>query len=358
VKLTVQVKLLPTAGQAVALLKTLERANEAANAISAIGWEAQTFKQFALHKLAYHPIRSDFDLSAQVVVRLIAKVADAYKLDTKRPRRFRSDGSIAFDERILRYKRDAVSIWTLDGRQTIPFVIGEHHRDLLAHQRGESDLVTRDGEWYLYATVDVQEPPTGEPMEWLGVDLGIINIAVSSDGTVYSGEAINAVRSRHAHLRAKIQKKGTRSARRLLKKRRRKEARFAAWVNHGISKEIVRVAQGTGRGIALEDLKGIRSRTTVRQSQRRTFSSWSFFQLRSFITYKAQRSGVAVVLVDPRNTSRTCPACGCIDKANRRSQSSFHCIGCGFAGPADLIAAGNIASRAGVMRPNGSCLTA
>ncbi|MER3403220.1 MAG: transposase, partial [Armatimonadota bacterium] len=74
-------------------------------------------------------------------------------------------------------------------------------------------------------------------------------------------------------------------------------------------------------------------------------------QLRSFIEYKARLAGVPVVIVGPRNTSRTCPACGHVAKANRPTQAQFRCVECGFAGPADTIAARNIASRAVVMRP-------
>ncbi|MER3402668.1 MAG: transposase, partial [Armatimonadota bacterium] len=73
-------------------------------------------------------------------------------------------------------------------------------------------------------------------------------------------------------------------------------------------------------------------------------------QLRSFIEYKARLAGVPVVIVDPRNTSRTCPACGHVAKANRPTQAEFRCVECGFAGPADAIAAENI-RRAVVMRP-------
>jgi putative transposase len=80
--------------------------------------------------------------------------------------------------------------------------------------------------------------------------------------------------------------------------------------------------------------------------------SWSFYQLKSFIAYKAQRAGVPLFEVDPRNTSRTCPACGCVDKRNRKTQSSFLCIVCGFAGLADYIASVNIGRRAQVNAPN------
>jgi IS605 OrfB family transposase len=106
-------------------------------------------------------------------------------------------------------------------------------------------------------------------------------------------------------------------------------------VNHRISKQLVAKAKDTGRGIALEELGGIRDRVTVRKSQRATLYSWSFAQQRAFIEYKARLVGVAVVVVDPRNiiplwgTSRTCPSCGCVDK-NRPSQSRFSCVTCGF----------------------------
>jgi IS605 OrfB family transposase len=129
-------------------------------------------------------------------------------------------------------------------------------------------------------------------------------------------------------------------------------------VNHRISKHLVAKAQDTRRGIALEDLKGIRGRVTVRRRQRATLHSWSFYQLAAFVAYKAAIAGVMILQVDPRNTSRTCPACGFVDKRNRVSQSAFSCVSCGFAGVADHIAAVNIGRRAAVSQPNVSGLCA
>src|SRR5690606_15808845 len=108
-------------------------------------------------------------------------------------------------------------------------------------------LLVRDGQWFLYATVTVEEPPQREPTEFLGVDLGVVNIATDSDGTIYSGAQVNGLRRRHRRLRKRLQANGSKSAKRLLKKRRRKEHRFATDVNHTISKRIVAVAEGTGR---------------------------------------------------------------------------------------------------------------
>jgi putative transposase len=188
------------------------------------------------------------------------------------------------------------------------------------------------------------------------VDMGIVNIATSSDGRRAAGARLNRYRKRQQRLRARLQAKKTSSARRLLKKRRRKEARFAADVNHRISKRIVAEAQRTGRGIAVEQLGGIRARVRLRKPQRAAVHTWAFAQLGGFLGYKAKAAGVAFVEVDPAYTSQTCSACGWVDKSNRRSQAEFECGRCGFVGHADHNAAINIAARGverwgEVMRP-------
>jgi IS605 OrfB family transposase len=141
-------------------------------------------------------------------------------------------------------------------------------------------------------------------VDFLGVDLGIKNIATDSDGKNDSASHLNSLRYRNLKLRQRLQKKGTKSAKRLLKKRRRKEHRFATDVHHQISKRIIERAKGTGRGLAMEDLTGIRERVTVRKSQRRSHHSWAFYQLRQFVTYKARLAGVKLVFVDPQYTSK------------------------------------------------------
>ncbi len=349
-KLTAQIQLLPTPPQAAALRQTLQQANAACQWVSHIAWEQHTFRQYDLHHRCYRDIRERFGLSAQLAVRVIAKVAQAYQLDRKRQRTFKASGAMAYDDRILSWclAGRTVSIWTVQGRIRIPFACGTPQQKLLQARQGESDLLLRKDTFFLAATVEVAEPPPMVAEGALGVDLGVVNIAVDSDGQIHPGSHINHVRHRHRRLRAKLQAKGTRSAKRKLKRLSGKERRFARDTNHCISKKLVAKAKDTNRAIALEDLSGIRKRITVRRSQRATFHSWAFYQLRAFVTYKAKRAGVPVFLVDPRNTSRTCPVCGHIDKANRPSQSKFSCMVCGFAGLADHIAAVNIGRRAAV----------
>lgn len=353
--LTAKVKLTPTYAQAESLKRTLQTANSACNFISEIAWQEQLFNKFALQKRVYYEVKAAFDLTAQLAILCNAKVADAYKLDKKVKREFQPLGSIAFDSRILSWKLDKneISIWTVDGRQKMNFFAHDRAKELLRGERKESDLCLIDGEFYLFTSCEVDEPTPKDVDDFLGVDLGIKNIASDSDGKQYSGGKVTALRKRHNRLRAKLQAKQTRSSRKLLAKRRRKEGRFAKDVNHCIAKTLVQCAKDTARGIALEDLTGIRERVkTVRKAQRNELGSWAFFDLRMKIAYKAKLHGVHVLFVDPRNTSRTCSACGCIDKANRKSQASFLCVACGHSANADYNAALNIRSRAIVNWPN------
>jgi putative transposase len=344
-------KLAPTGEQITMLDATMRACNRAAE----VAFAHRTANKIALQKVVYADLRAEFGLSAQMTIRSIAKACEAYKRDKKIRPTFRPDGAVQYDQRMLTWKgRDAVSILTLTGRIIVPVVYqGRWTQVPGTVVRGQADLIVRDGKWYLAVVIQVPEPPGGdEPDGWLGVDLGVVNLAVDSDGAAYSGKAVRAVRRRNLDLRRRLQAKGTKSAKRLLKRRRRKESRYARDVHHCISKKLVGTAKGASRGIKLEDLSGIRSRMTVKKAQRSDLHSWAFHQLRQFVSYKAAVAGVPVALVDPRNTSRECHECGNVDKRNRRTRDDFLCLRCGHAGPADHNAARNIARRAAVMQPN------
>lgn len=353
-KLVAQLKLQPTREQSCALEQTLAQANAACDRISEIAWEQRIFGKFALQKLCYREVKVGFGLSAQMVVRCLAKVGDAYRQDKWSKRRFKPRGSIAYDDRILSWNlnESSVSIWTTAGRERIPFVAGERQMKLLKTRVGETNFVYRRGNFYLLAVCEVEEPEPFVAEGVIGVDFGVKNIATDSDGTIRSSRKVNSVRYRHRRLRTKLQKKHTRSAKRRLKRLSGKESRFATNTNHVISKELVELAERTKRAIALEDLTGVRSRVRAKRQQRAQLSSWSFSQLRSFVEYKSKRAGVSVFFVDPRNTSRECPECGHISKSNRPSQAVFECVECGYAAHADSTAAVNISRRAAVMLPN------
>ena len=348
-KLVANLKLTPTPAQHAALVDTLTVSNRACTWLAKEAWDSTTFGQFALHKLAYARCRAQFGLAAQMTVRCIAKVADAYKLDRKTRRRFRRYAAQPYDDRIFRLCSDtALSLWTTQGRMTIPYQCGARQRALLAYRKGEVDLMYIKGTFYLAVVCDVLEPETIGIERVLGVDLGIVNLAVDSDGTVYTGETIEQKRQRYQARREGLQRHRTRSARRRLRQLAGKQARFQQNTNHTIAKRLVEAAQRSCAGIGLEDLSGIRDRVKARRQQRPRHTNWGFFQLRQYVTYKAALAGVPVILVDPRHTSQECNHCGHIAKANRPTQNRFSCHRCGYTTRADFNAAQNIKHRAAV----------
>lgn len=357
-KLTAVVRLQPSVDQYRLLLETLERANAACAFISDAAWEVRQFGRVPVHRLTYQAVREQFGLTAQMAVRCIGKVVDAYKLDKKTKRTFHRHGAVPYDDRILGWKvaDRRVSIWTLAGREVIPFSCSDHHLQLLQHQRGESDLVYRGGKFYLYTTCDVEADTPIDIEGYLGVDMGVKNIAADSDGTIHSASKLLNVRHRYRRIQKKLQKKGTKSAKRLLKKRRLRESRFSKDVNHCISKQIVKKAKDTGRGVALEDLTHIRTRVTVRKPRRDDLHSWAFGDLRFKIAYKAERAGIPLVAVDARCTSQQCSCCGHTSRSNRPNQSTFKCTSCGFVAHADVNAAVNISRRADFSPPHAVCV--
>lgn len=340
-KLTLKIKLLPTDEQANLLLETMKEANTVCNTISDVAWEKKIYNNFKLHHEVYHNYKATFKLSSQILVRCIAKVADAYKIDKKTKRQFRPLGSIGYDSRIMTYKpNDIVSLWVIGGRIKIPFVC--HNRNYIPYIKGEADLVYKKGKFYLFQTVDVPEEDVRDIEEFIGVDFGQTDIAVLSDGTNYNSDQLKKVRKKYSKVRASVQSKGTKNSKRLLKRLSGKERRFVSINNHTISKQIVAKAKTEHKGIAIEDLTGIRKTAKPKSKAHKTeLNRWSFYQLRQFLTYKALLNGIKIIAVPPAYTSQTCNKCLHIGIRNGKH---FKCENCGNVTDADHNAALNIAA--------------
>ena len=352
-KLTLQLKLVPTPEQHTALWDTMRAFNAAASYAARVGFTAHVFTQQSIHRRCYRELRDRFGLSAQMAVRAIGKAVEVFKRDKRQCPVFRETGAMTYDDRLLGWKGPAhVSLLTLQGRQLVAMIYGEYQAGYLKRLKGQVDLVYRDGAFYLYATIEVPEDTPIQPTRLLGVDLGITNLATDSDGNTYTGEPIERVRQRSHTARQTYQSTGTKSAKRRLKQMAGTQARFQRWVNHTLAKRLVQYAKDTQAALVLEELTGIRDRMTVRKGQRAKQYNWSFRQLREFLVYKARQAGVVLVFVDPRNTSRSCYHCGFVSKQNRRSQAEFSCLRCGHAAHADHNAARNLATRGAVTHPD------
>ena len=338
-----KIKLITDDFQHRALLSTMQEFNVICNEFSEQAFKNKEFRKNQLQKIVYHYSRAIHkDFSSQLTIRAIDCVCCSYaiKKNPKYPNKFKKTSSVVYDDRVIKYKVDFVNIWTTYGRLIIPYTCW--NKELFKYRKGQTDLKYDNGKWFLLVTVDIPDENLYTPKGCIGIDLGIKQIATSSDGNSYSGTIIEKKRKQYASHRQRLQKRGTRSAKRRIKTIGGKESRFRKDINHQISKKLVEKAKGTNCALVLEELKGINSSTTVRKSQRNERMSWSFNQLRTFIEYKSKENGVPVIIVPSPYTSQTCSACKHCEKKNRKNQSEFICLSCGFATNADYNASLNI----------------
>jgi IS605 OrfB family transposase len=327
-----------------------------------------------IQTLVYHDVRERFGLSANLTVRAINRVAANRKTarKDKRPVKAFAPTSVDYDARIFSFREKdwTVSLTMLAGRHRFGLLIGDYQRELLTGSKPTSATLCKraDGFYHIHIQVKSDPPPQQEVPDVLGVDLGRTDIAVTSEGEQFCGQQLKKIRDHHTKTRASIQRrasKGTRSSRRrcrqLLKRLSGKERRFQAWINHTISSRLTKQAISRGQAIALEDLTGIRERTNQMprsKTERRRSNSWSFYQLRQFLTYKCLGLGVKLILVNPAYTSQACHRCGHIHPVrgeSYRQGKTFACGHCGWVGDADLNGAKNIQTLgATVNRPEGS----
>ena len=346
------------------LKKTMNVSNQVFNEVAIYGFDNQTHSKIKIHHATYYPIREKYPGLPCAILQGTRDVAcealKGVKLKTLPINKQYS--SIRYNKRVCNVKliEEKVSIASINGRIKTTFKIPLYYEKYIEWELRTSTLryKKQHDTFYLHVTIRKQSPETtGDKV--LGIDRGIVNIAVCSNNKFFNSGQVKNTRAKYAHLRAELQEKGTHSAKRLLKKISGKEKRFVTDVNHCISKEIVSMPYDV---FAIEDLTSIRVHSRNKGKQFTTkLNNWSFYQLQQFIEYKAEAEGKSVVTIDPRYTSQKCSKCGHIYKGNRKGHS-FKCVKCGFCLHSDLNASINIASiaicnsgRACVNRPNVSC---
>ncbi len=238
-----------------------------------------------------------------------------------------------------------MTLATIEKRQEIAIRVPEYHKDKISWKVCSADLCQdKNKRLFLHVVVEKEAAIFKENGKAIGVDLGIARPAVTSNNQFLGSCTWKEVNKRNFEFRKKLQAKGTKSAKRHLKKLSGKENRFRTNCDHILARDIVSIAD-QGTVIVLEDLTHIRSRTKGKREFNRRMHSWSFSRLASFISYKAQMKGALVTYIDPRHTSQECSQCGYKDRKNRKTQSWFSCKKCFFEMNADLNAAKNIRAR-------------
>lgn len=325
-----------------------------------MGW-ATTTDAAELQTLTYDRIRAQTGLKSQHTLLAIHQAASALKSATEREKRglvtskpIFTSPTITYDSRTLTLRDDgSVTLTTLEDRVCCHLALpdeqdGYQYRYLNNDEwrLTESTLTIRDGKFYLHLGFRryTDTDRSHENGTVLGIDLGIENLAVTSTGRFFSGREPNHKRRQFERRRSKLQKVGTRSAKRTLRRISHRERRYAKDLFHCISAEIVSEAsERSCTHLVFEELDGIRTR----RRDASAFHVWAFDEIITFVEYRAEEKGIADVTVHPSNTSQAWSrqGCGSVSTDNQLSRHRFHCKNCGYQVNAEYNAAKNIALK-------------
>jgi IS605 OrfB family transposase len=331
------------------ILPTLIAYTKAFNFVCEKGFSIKEKNGVNLHKLCYQETREY--LPSQLACSARMKATEALRGIFAKPKKYVSCPksklcSARYDKNSYTLFLDSkkVSILTVSGRKRYDLIIPEYYQNLFRSWKSASaDLCVSKGSVYLHIVFERDITDTQPNGTLIGIDRGINNIAVVSNNKFFGGGKVKNTVNRYRRLRKLLQKKGTKSAKRHLRRLRHQERRFRADINHQVSKQIIN-SLNPGDTIVLEDLTGIRNKR-LRKEQRTMINGWSFYQLEQFLVYKAAEKGIGVEYIDARYTSQRCSKCGHICRSNRK-QHSFECKECGFSLNADLNASRNIVVKA------------
>ncbi len=249
-----------------------------------------------------------------------------------------------------------LSVNTLQGRVLAAYDVPECFADYFtdsAWSFGTAKLVSLNGEWYFHIPMSKAagaEFNSTAPSHVVGIDRGLRFLAVTYDENgrtfFFDGKAIMEKRAAFQHVRDELQAKGTKSAKRALKRISGRENRWMSDVNHQLSKTLVD-RYGANTLFVIEDLAGVgfsgETLSSRNSRQRKDLRSWTFYQLKQYLTYKAHAAGSDVLKVDAHYTSQRCPKCGRILKENRHHDThEYVCDCCGYRSNDDRIGAMNI----------------
>ena len=342
-----KLKLNPSPEQKQVLMETLQQYKVCVQHCLSVGFQQKLTSGSKLHAETYFPLRKQSTLPSQLVCSARTKAIESLKsIKTKTKGKWNIKEPVArrfpcirFDRNSCSYTGTGIKFSTTQGRIEVPLI---HYPFVDGDWKSlkptcELQYKASKDDWYLIAMFEVTPQPSSFGNKALGIDRGIKNIAVFSNNQFVDSKHLRKVKGKYSHLRHKLAKKGTKSAKRLLKKISGKEHRFVKDANHCISKMIVNLPYDV---FVLEQLS-IRPKKRLGKSFNKRLMGWSWKQLEQFLTYKAELAGKKVEHIDARYTSQKCSVCSHV-KRSQREGLSFCCSKCNFKLHSDLNAARNI----------------
>lgn len=312
-------------------------------------YENGTYNKNKIHKAVYHQFVEKYPKVKVALQQSIRDVASACckreKLKGKPP--VKKSLTLSLSKHAFTLRGKQLTLIGIEKRHKEILHVPEYYLEIYQTWNQRSASISYDKkkkQFWLHITFKslekIKQISNIKNEKVLGIDRGIYNPIVTSDGSfVGCGKDMRRIKNNYQYLKRQLQKKGTRSAKRKLRKISGKEKRFVSDFNHRISKEI---ANSTYEMFVLEKLKNIK-KTKYSKKFNKKISNWSYFQFELFLKYKAESLGKHIVYIDPAYTSQECSCCGKVLKSNR-NKNQYKCE-CGFEGHADINAALNIKNR-------------
>jgi len=332
------------------MLPTIQAYTKAYNLVSQQGWVDKDYNAISLHHKTYKLVRKQFNLPSQLAISARTKAVESLKsvkIRLKKKQKIScptsKQCSIRYDKNSITilFDKELISLLTIEGRKKYPIQIPKYFKQYITWNKCSADLFIRNHTVFLNIVVSTEKTNIPKTDHYIGIDRGIKKIAVTSEKQFFSGSKIKHITDKYERLKSNLQSKGTKSAKRHLKKLSKKVNRFRRDANHCITKQIVE-SVNEGSTIILEDLTGIRQNVKLRKKQRTELNKWNFYQFEQFLKYKAEIKGIQVEYVSAKYTSQKCNKCDHISRSNRKNQSQFKCSQCSYQLNADLNAAFNI----------------
>ena len=298
-----------------------------------------------LHSKVYHNVRKQYpDIPSQVIIKAEQDCLSAYKTTKSNKCKItkpieKKRLSMRLDKRL--YSKDlkdayAIKITTTQGRKSYKFHVYPKLKELLDKYDYKDPLIyENDGKIFISFCFDTK-PTKITPSLAVGIDIGIRRPVAISDGRIFIDRKFNGEKRKLRYLKDTLKSKGTKSAKRHLRKLRHKEKHKNKNQTHLIANFALKTNADI---IVLENLKGLKKKKNKFQNKR-AISQVPIFDLRRVITYKAENQGKTVLLVRPSYTSQTDCVSGL--KEGKRCGCRFYSK-CRLIYDADINASINIA---------------
>jgi len=200
------------------------------------------------------------------------------------------------------------------------------------------------GKEFAYISVSYPDTPVINTINTIGIDRNtthhtIVASCLETGKILKLGKSCNYIHNKYNNIRKSLQNQGKFKRVKTIKNR---ESRIIRDINHKTTTALMQFAKENNACIVMEDLKEIRKIVKTRKKQRYSLYSWSFYQQKMMIEYKAKKFGVSVHYVAPQYTSQRCSICGHIEQANRKG-NLFCCKKCGTVEDSGVNAGFNIA---------------